>query len=194
MRRRLRRLLATWQGLVSKRLFLRNHVTDIGAMLASLRLQQSVPRVAAAASCNSLSALLSRRDLHPPLVSLAARHTSGFLFAPFALRLLHHRRRRHAADSLACLRPLRNVQPRMAHIASSATGHGGDSGAAIESGSMQHAPALSLAWSAIAGGAAAAAVARGVSPSILLFADATFWLGVVSSISLTEAWVKVGFG
>ncbi|KAL4419853.1 hypothetical protein ABPG75_006951 [Micractinium tetrahymenae] len=63
-------------------------------------------------------------------------------------------------------------------------------GAEIDASSHRHAPALFLGWSAIAGVTAAAAVGRGVPAELALLVDTTFWLAVVSSISLTEAWVK----
>lgn len=59
----------------------------------------------------------------------------------------------------------------------------------IEGPSNRHVPALFLGYTAAAGVAAYAALGH-ASPDLVLLLDTTFWLGVVCSISLTEAWVK----
>ena len=60
----------------------------------------------------------------------------------------------------------------------------------IEAASNRHAQLLFAFWSLAAGGASLAALQHVPASSVLLL-DVTFWLAVVSSISLTEAWVKV---
>lgn len=70
----------------------------------------------------------------------------------------------------------------------------GDATAAVagdmEAASNRHVPGLFLFYS-LASGTTSYLALQHVQPDVVLLLDCTFWLGVVASVSLMEAWVKV---